>query len=321
MNELATLWEVSKNRKVVQCEILKDDRSNGTMLSVNNLKYKRGSAMVQIKSLDITAGIYALTGANGSGKSTLFRVLMSCGSNDRSIDLPTSVEIGNCTQCANEKTSCTIESNLEDNECSACAYSIFMSSSDIVQISQTFYWPLYTKPIDWIYQSHNSDFVKEKSNDMVTKVAEELQSLLFNRYGRNGTENFSHGHDAFHDLKKDLQEEKEDWFNDLSGGQKSKVELVRKVFLEKKCPAILLIDETLAPLDPTSKNLAMKKIKSFCKESVVIVIYHSDVTAETTESNSSSGTLDECISANGFFDHNLHVENGMMKIRPLCLVG
>ena len=46
MNELATLWEVSKNRKVVQCEILKDDRSNGTMLSVNNLKYKRGSAMV-----------------------------------------------------------------------------------------------------------------------------------------------------------------------------------------------------------------------------------------------------------------------------------
>ena len=38
----------------------------------------------------------------------------------------------------------------------------------------------------------------------------------------------------------ELQEEKEDWFSQLSGGQKSKVELVRTVFLRKECPSVLL---------------------------------------------------------------------------------
>ena len=47
--------------------------------------------------------------------------------------------------------------------------------------------------------------------------------------------------DAFERLLKILQEEREDWFSELSGGQKSKVELVRKVFLREHCPSVLLI--------------------------------------------------------------------------------
>jgi ATPase subunit of ABC transporter with duplicated ATPase domains len=37
--------------------------------------------------------VYALTGSNGSGKSTLFCILMSCHTNEKSIDLPSSINL------------------------------------------------------------------------------------------------------------------------------------------------------------------------------------------------------------------------------------
>ncbi|OEU20603.1 hypothetical protein FRACYDRAFT_180638 [Fragilariopsis cylindrus CCMP1102] len=114
----------------------------------------------------------------------------------------------------------------------------------------------------------------------------------------------------------ELEEEKEDWFNDLSGGQKSKVELVRKVFLMDECPHVLLIDETMAPLDPRSKSLVMAKIKSFCAGSVVLVIYHTDVGRD--KESEESGEVIECVPSNDFFDGNIHVEDKMMHLRPVC---
>jgi len=100
---------------------------------------------------------------------------------------------------------------------------VTMPSSDVVEISQNFYWPLYTKPIDWIYQKHlDMDVDNDERERLVSKVDKELRSLQFRKAQGNveGSE---------YSLKQELLEEKEDWFGDLSGGQKSKVELVRKV--------------------------------------------------------------------------------------------
>ena len=115
-------------------------------------------------------------------------------------------------------------------------------------------------------------------------------------------------------LIKELTGEKEDWFADLSGGQRSKAELVRKVFLHDRCPDVLLIDETFAPLDPRSKSLVMSKLKSFCQDSVVIVIYHTDVGVDKQIEDKTI----ECIPSNDFFDRNIHLENGIVHLRNTC---
>ncbi|CAK0832313.1 unnamed protein product, partial [Prorocentrum cordatum] len=55
--------------------------------------------------------------------------------------------------------------------------------------------------------------------------------------------------------------EREDWYGELSGGEKCKVEFIRKVFLRPRCPSVLLIDEAFAPLDPASKRSVQEKLK------------------------------------------------------------
>ena len=115
-------------------------------------------------------------------------------------------------------------------------------------------------------------------------------------------------------IMSELLEEKEDWFSDLSGGQKSKVELVRTVFLRDSCPDVLLVDETMAPLDPASKELVMAKLKMFCSESIIIVIYHTDV-GQGKEVN---GTVVDCVPSNDFFDKNIHLDKGMIHVRDTC---
>ena len=112
----------------------------------------------------------------------------------------------------------------------------------------------------------------------------------------------------------ELQQEKDDWFSDLSGGQKSKVELVRTVFLRESCPDVLLVDETMAPLDPASKELVMSKLKTFCASSIIIVIYHTDV----GQGKEIEGKLVDCVRSNEFFDKNIHLEKGIVHIRDTC---
>merc|ERR1712137_1293909 len=156
---------------------------------------------------------------------------------------------------------------------------------------------------------------------MARTVAELLQGLEF-RQLQPGSEDESNdtsestseesSGDSLQVIIDELLEEKEDWFSDLSGGQKSKVELVRKVFLHDQCPSVLLIDETMAPLDPTSKSLVMSKLKAFCKNSVVIVIYHTDVMEDE------EGESVECVPSNNFFDENIHLENRTLNKRTLC---
>ncbi|KAL7539301.1 hypothetical protein ACHAXR_009291 [Thalassiosira sp. AJA248-18] len=349
---LDEVWSKSKEARLLPCRIegvdVRNDGSNHSSggIILNNLQYSRGTASVSIEHLVIEPGIYAVTGANGSGKSTLFRLLMACDTSERPIDLHESIGLATPLHlwelsdklilpedsCKVPDEGCEViekEEDIESIELSDNAgaeeipiTSIVMPSSDIVEISQTFYWPLYSKPIDWIYQKHiTSDLTEAERKDCVQKVAEELQSLSFAQAQEDeDTPEVDESKDGVVEkLMADLQEEKEDWFSELSGGQKSKVELVRKVFLRDECPSVLLVDETMAPLDPASKSQVMSKIKAFCQESVVLVIYHTDVGRGPGSSDAANASEDEeCVPSNSFFDHNLHVENKHLVTRPVC---
>ena len=103
-------------------------------------------------------------------------------------------------------------------------------------------------------------------------------------------------------------------------GASGNEELVRKVFLRDECPSVLLVDETMAPLDPTSKSQVMSKLKAFCNKSVVLVIYHTDVgrVEATGEDTAEAATDVECVPSNNFFDYNLHLVDKHLTTRPVC---
>jgi ATPase subunit of ABC transporter with duplicated ATPase domains len=363
LNELKNIWDSSKSRALLRCDIAPPDKKR---LLLRNLDYTRGTASVRADHVELKPGIYALTGANGSGKSTLFRVLMSCDTNEKSIDLPPSINLltpfeplteeddirrlDSCEaieEAAEEAKECLAEEceadwgsdrELIESEDHTAAFdlsatgasapvipklSILMPSSHVAEISQTFYWPLYSKPIDWIYQDYASGTLEAADLEKrVRRVAEELQSLqFFQPVQAKDDDEEEEGVDGaveatIRRIMDELQEEKEDWFGDLSGGQKSKVELTRKVFLQEKCQDVLLIDETMAPLDPDSKALVMAKLKEFCSESIIIVIYHTDVGR-----GSDTGSDEEylaCVPSNNFFDENIHLEKGFVHVKKTC---
>ena len=260
LTSLNVIWNKSKEPRLVHCQIHNstitanngegDVQSSGgsggssSGIVLKNVQYSRGTASVFVNDLVIGPGIYAVTGANGSGKSTLFRVLMACDTSSRPIDLHESIEVANNQTRILGEGSCqaTDESCMADNEegeVGSLALPMITMPSDIVEISQNFYWPLYSRPIDWICQEYND------REACTIKVVQELQSLSFRSQEDDTTMMTSLGDgersdDAAAVQTMELHEEKEDWFSQLSGGQKSKVELVRTVFLRKECPSVLL---------------------------------------------------------------------------------
>jgi ABC-type Mn2+/Zn2+ transport system ATPase subunit len=174
----------------------------------------------------------------------------------------------------------------------------------------TLFYP-HSRPIDWIYHEHVLDKCSADELEIRARgIALQLQELEF--FQKSVNETNGEGDDVVKRLVDELTAEKDDWFGDLSGGQKSKVELVRKVFLHEKCPDVLLIDETMAPLDPTSKSLVMSKLKTFCEESIIIVIYHTDVDKQV------EGKQVNCVPSSDFFDKNIHLEKGVVILRDTC---
>jgi hypothetical protein len=193
---------------------------------------------------------------------------MACDSNSRPIDLHESIELATpihqwdfmdelISSCENPSESCALVNKFKDDEAESESdsiddeipvTSITLPSSDMVEISQNFYWPLYSRPIDWICQEHVTSSSNATAMEACARrVIEELQSLSFSRSqeddgDRSDTSelrNTTKSNDAAAQTI-ELFEEKEDWFSQLSGGQKGKVELVRKLFLRNQCPNVLL---------------------------------------------------------------------------------
>lgn len=182
---------------------------------------------------------------------------MACETNERSVDLHQSIvlktpvhnwDLSNSLlisedSCKVPDKDCEIEDDRE-----VPVTSIVMPSSDVVEISQVFYFPLYTAPIDWIYQQHlAAEFNETEREAIAFRVAKELQSLSFFQSQNNPDASDDNNNDnVLSTLTKALQDKREDWFSELSGGQKSKVELVRKIFLRDACPNVLLIGKNFS---------------------------------------------------------------------------
>ena len=129
---------------------------------------------------------------------------MACDSNSRPIDLHESIKlatpihqwdlmdklISSKESCKNPSESCASDNEFKDNEVESGesiddkipVTSITLSLSDMVEISQNFYWPLYSRPIDWICQEHVTSASNATAMEACARrVIEELQSLSFSQ--------------------------------------------------------------------------------------------------------------------------------------------
>ncbi len=85
---------------------------------------------------------------------------------------------------------------------------VMMSSPNVVEIAQNFYWPLNTAPANWIYHTDLSALSNEEKEKKVSRLAHELKALKLYPETQPGS-----------DLATDLTSVKDDWFADLSGGK------------------------------------------------------------------------------------------------------
>jgi len=244
-------------------------------LRIQGLEFARGQSHgVRIADLTLYAGrIYAVTGANGSGKSTLFGLLASCG--EHATVLPDGLVVRALDR-------------------------LTVPSGDIVEVGQQLYCPLFTKPIAWMLQQRELDsFSSEQLAAFESRIVELSTQLAFHGASESSVQASGLRHDELH-------EEQQDWYGTLSGGQRVKAELIRKVFLRERCPGVLLVDEAFAPLDPPSKTAVQRMMKEFCPDSLLLVIYHQDAD-------------ESCLTSKGsFFDENLHFGNGTAVLTKRC---
>ena len=208
----------------------------------------------------------------------------------------------------------------------------------IVEVGQRAYTPLHVRPIDWLMNTHMPPAARQRGTDAAARVAAarvaalavELRLGLGERAGEEGGEESGaggtaggKGHGNVADMTPSdvsgeadddpfvasLLREHEDWGGAMSGGQRVKLELIRSVFLRGACPDVLLLDEAFAPLDPSSKLLIMRRLRTFCSTSLVLVIYHANTgemgsdQAEANALGSADALAGVCSEAGGaFFD-------------------
>ena len=206
----------------------------------------------------------------------------------------------------------------------------------IVEVGQRAYTPLHVRPIDWLMNSHpyeetppaarqrGTDTAARAAAARVAALAVELRLGLGERSGEESSKTTGgKGHGNVADMTPSdvsgeadddpfvasLLREHEDWGGAMSGGQRVKLELIRSVFLRGACPDVLLLDEAFAPLDPSSKLLIMRRLRTFCSTSLVLVIYHANTgemgtdQAEANALGSADALAGVCSEAGGsFFD-------------------
>ena len=261
------------NGPVVTCTV-QDLHPPGPAITLTKLAYSRGSARVRVSAnrLRLDAGrTYAVTGPNGSGKSTLFSIIGAC-SRSPAPGKPHHPVLGQNIKIAGR------------------GGEVALQTADVVELTQRFFCPLHIRPIDWILQPFETLAPELRPTaDRVLELFGELQV-----FGDSSV------------TADDLARERADWFKELSGGQQSKIEFARKIFLRRSCPRVLLIDEALGPLDAGAKGNIQAKLKAFCRHSLLLVIHHAE-----------AGAITRCV-APGFYDGEIRLESGLLTEHPVC---
>lgn len=202
-----------------------------------------------------------------------------------------------------------------------------LPGAEVVTVSQTPYFPLFARPIDWFLAADgvnqgsmsssciNSVEIPPETCEEASAAETEVEAAARVAALGNDLHFFEDGglNASTFMVRAD------DWYGSLSGGQRSKADFIRQVFARKICPSLLLVDEGFAALDPSSKALVQTKLKTFCHSSLVLVIYHTDTASEEEELDRATRSDDTCLQP-GFFDGNLHFQDGTARIRPLCPV-
>ncbi|CAE7245427.1 pstB2 [Symbiodinium natans] len=243
-------------------------RSDEGNLMFKDLTYHRnGTARVKL-DLELKQGkVYAVTGPNGAGKSTLFAMLSACA---QRMPLPSGLMVEG---------------------------SMVMPLGELAEVPQRPYHPFHVQPLAWLLNEASLAALSSEELDRHEARAVQVSARLGFKSSQES--------DAQGLTTEELRQERKDWYSDLSGGQRSKAELMRQIFLKSRCPQVVLIDEALAPLDPISKQLVQQQLKDFCSESLILVIYH-------------TGDGVNCVNSTGFFDDNLHFADGRAKLVGLC---
>ena len=307
---------------------------NGTIAEISSLRFSRGltTAFFSAKAatpLRLKAGqVVAITGANGCGKSTTFAILSSLSCATNPVALPKSVAVAEGASVALFPPSIN---------------NTTMPTFDVVQLGQTSYFPLFARPMEWFLQRTITDVeadVITTALEKGTNVSDALSSAAVTAVRRIAEVANELRFNELHEMDpKALLKREGDWYGALSGGQRSKADFIRTVFLrniesaspavEITCPTLLLIDEGLAAMDPRSKALVQQKLKAFCRHSVVLVIYHTDAEKDAVYDVRDDAVMEEATSTllrevgvgcvpGGFFNANLHFHNGEVGLRDLC---
>lgn len=222
-----------------------------------SVAYTRGAASVRVAALELAApAVYAVVGPNGAGKSSLFALLRACASGGGGGHVPSDIAV-------------------------EAGAALALPAGDVALVSQRQYCPLHSRPIEWLAHALPPSQAPPEPPEALAARAAELAAAL--RFGGGAN------------LSESLQQEHEDYCGTLSGGQRAKLDLLSQVFLRPSCPALLLLDEAFAPLDPASKALVMRRLRSFCAHSLVLVIYHGDDAddgADSEEAPAAQGQAD-----------------------------
>eukprot|EP00656_Telonema_subtile_P011415 TRINITY_DN15653_c0_g1_i2.p1 TRINITY_DN15653_c0_g1~~TRINITY_DN15653_c0_g1_i2.p1 ORF type:complete len:649 (-),score=152.11 TRINITY_DN15653_c0_g1_i2:170-2116(-) len=278
LSALATAWEQSTQQRAVECAV-------GTVLELQSLSYQRGHANVHIQDVSIPKGsVVAVTGPNGAGKSTLFGVLHACAGITAPVALDPSVSLHPGVQ-------------------------ITMPGTQVVQLTQASYGPLFARPVEWFMQRQAEPNLNSTQCKAVDALSADHCLMWETAVLVAGLANELNFQEKSRLTAEFLLDQQDNWYGTLSGGQRAKAEFIRTVFQHAQCPELLLVDEGFAALDPKAKALVQSKLREFCAQSVVLVVYHTDHDSEHDG---------RCVPP-GFFDVSLHFENGTATLNEPCV--
>ncbi|KAJ8613362.1 hypothetical protein CTAYLR_002268 [Chrysophaeum taylorii] len=275
LNSLVADMDDFRNSSVPNLACGRGGHQSPFFLEVRDLAYERGTAKARVPWFRAEPGeVIAVTGPNASGKSTWLSLLRSC--------------YGAAPPAA---------LNLVENGAK------ILVPPTVAVVPQKPYCPLHARPIDWLLYPTDVDL-----DDASALLA--ASDLL-------GRLDFFRANEQRKDVDySTLLLEHDDYCGSLSGGQAVKLELARQILLPAKlgfsCPALIMLDESFAPLDPISKRKVQQLLRTTCPEAIVLVIYHADVTFDGDPA---------CVPSGDFFTDVVHFQPAALPSNTASLTA